>query len=258
MKRLAIRLAKIIGIIAAVFAVILLVLQLTLNSRWLRSKVDSVAASVMPDGQLRYDRLHFKTFPYFVAEADGLSVTYPHELFSAYDGLGVRGPLLSEGRGAVEDTLLAVDRLALSLNPWKLFCGRVRVRQLALEHPRIYYHAYSEGHSNLDIIASSEEPKDTASKSSGLPWISLGDIRRGERPKIVYTSQADTVHARVRFDELRLTGDVRIKKNKLASKLHGMSLALDSLKLGGRLPADTIRRSRFGTRSARRTRSTRS
>ena len=49
MKRLAIRLAKIIGIIAAVFAVILLVLQLTLNSRWLRSKVDSVAASVMPD-----------------------------------------------------------------------------------------------------------------------------------------------------------------------------------------------------------------
>ena len=240
MKRLAIRLAKIIGIIAAVFAVILLVLQLTLNSRWLRSKVDSVAASVMPDGQLRYDRLHFKTFPYFVAEADRLSVTYPHELFSAYDGLGVRGPLLSEGRGAVEDTLLAVDRLALSLNPWKLFCGRVRVRQLALEHPQIYYHAYSEGHSNLDIIASSEEPKDTASKSSGLPWISLGDIRIGERPKIVYTSQADTVHARVRFDELRLTGDVRIKKNKLASKLRGMSLALDSLKLGGRLPADTL------------------
>ena len=240
MKRLALRLAKIIGIIAAVLAVILLVLQLTLNSRWLRSKVDSIAASAMPDGQLRYSRLHFKTFPYFVAEADCLSVTYPHELFSEFDGLGVRGPLLSEGRGAVEDTLLAADRLALSLNPWKLFCGRVRVRQLALEHPQIYYHAYSEGHSNLDIFAASEEPKDTASKSSGLPWISLGDIRIGERPKIVYTSQADTVHARVRFDELRLTGDVRIKKNKLASKLRGMSLALDSLKLSGRLPADTL------------------
>lgn len=240
MKRLAIRLAKIISIIVAVFAVILLVLQLTLNSRWLRSKVDSIAESVMPDGQLRYDRLHFKTFPYFEAEADGLSVTYPHELFSSYDGLGVRGPLLSEGRGAVEDTLLAVNRLALSVNPWKLFCGKIRVRQLALEHPQIYYHAYSEGHSNLDIIESSDEPEDTVSKSSGLPWISLGDIRIGERPKIVYTSQADTVHARVRFDELRLTGDVRIKKNKLSSKLRGMSLALDSLKLGGRLPADTL------------------
>ena len=241
MKRLAIRLARIIGIIAAVLAVILLVLQLTLNSRWMRSKVDSIAASAMPDGQLRYERLHFKTFPFFAAEADGLLVTYPHELFSEFDGLGVRGPLLSEGRGAVEDTLLAVNRLALSVNPWKLFCGRVRVRQLALEHPQIFYHAYSEGHSNLDIMGAKEEaPKDTAKGSSGLPWISLGDIRIGDRPKIVYTSQADTIHARVRFDELKLTGDVRVKKNKLASKVHGMSLALDSLKLSGRLPADTL------------------
>lgn len=240
MKRLAIRLAKIIGIIAAVFAVILLVLQLTLNSRWMRSKVDSIAASAMPDGQLRYDRLHFKTFPYLVAEADGLSVTYPHELFSQYDRVGVRGPLLAEGRGAVEDTLLAAGRLALSVNPWKLFCGRISLRQLALEHPRIYYHAYTEGHSNLDIIAASDEPKDTVSKPFGLPWITIGEICIGDRPKLVYTSQADTVHARVRFDELRLAGNIRIKKNKLASRIHSLSLALDSLKLSGRLPADTL------------------
>ena len=234
------RLAKILGIIIAVFAVIILALQLVLNSAWMRGKIEKIAANAIVDGQLRYSSLRFKTFPFIGAEADSLSITYPHELFSQYDALGVRGPLLAEGRGAVEDTLLAAGRLALSVNPWKLFCGRIRVRQLALEHPQIYYHAYSEGHSNLDVFKKSDTPADTSSKGLSLPWISLGDLHIGHNPKIVYTSQADTVHARIRFDELRLTGSARIKKNILASKLRGVSLSLDSLKLGGRLPADTL------------------
>ena len=36
------RLARILGIIVAVFAVIILALQLTLNSAWMRKKVDSI------------------------------------------------------------------------------------------------------------------------------------------------------------------------------------------------------------------------
>ena len=169
MKRLAVRLAKILGIIAAVFAVIVLVLQIVLNSSWMRSKVDSILSSVVEKGQVRYSRLHFRTFPFVVAEIDSLSVTYPHGLFSAYDRLGVCGPLLSEGRGEVEDTLLAASRVDASVNPWKLFVGRIKVNALNLEHPQVYYHAYDGTASNLDILSKSEEPKDTVSKPFGLP-----------------------------------------------------------------------------------------
>ena len=181
-----IRLARILGIIVAVFAVIILALQLTLNSAWMRSKVDSIAANALENGQLRYSRLHFKTFPNIVVEADSLSVTYPHELFSEFDRVGVRGPLLAEGRGAVEDTLLAADRFAVAVNPWRLLLGRIRVKHLHLDHPQLYYHAYSEGHSNLENFKKGEEKQeDTLKKGSGLPWISLGDVRIGERPKLV-------------------------------------------------------------------------
>ena len=234
------RLAKILGIIIAVFAVIILALQLVLNSAWMRRKIEKIAANAIVDGQLRYSSLRFKTFPFIGAEADSLSITYPHELFSQYDALGVRGPLLAEGRGAVEDTLLAAGRLSLSVNPWKLFYGRIRVRQLALEHPQIYYHAYSEGHSNLDVFKKSDTPADTSSKGLSLPWVSIGDVRINRSPRIVYTSQADTVHMGLGFDELALKGDFRLKKNILASKLCKASLRLDSLKLSGRLPADTL------------------
>ncbi|MCR4571568.1 MAG: hypothetical protein K5652_05155 [Bacteroidales bacterium] len=241
MKRLVVRLAKILVIIAGILAVIIIALHLVLNSGWMRKKIDKIAESALADGELRYSRLHFKTFPYLVAEIDSLSLTYPHGLFARYDGLGVRGPLLAEGRGAVEDTLVAADRLYASVNLWKIFGGRIRVSRLHLDHPRVYYHAYDGVHSNLDIIAKSDEPKDTsAKKSSGLPWISLGDVRIGDRPRIVYTSQADTVHARISFDELALRWKIRIKKDILASKIRKGHLQLDSLRLGGRLPSDTL------------------
>lgn len=241
MKRAAVRIAWILGIIAAVLAVLLLALHLVLNSTWMRTKVDRIAASAIEKGELRYSRLHFRTFPYVEAEMDGLSLTYPHGLFSQYDRLGVYGPLLREGRGADADTLVSASRLSASINLWKLFCGRIRVRQLLLDRPRVFYHAYDSTASNLDIFAKGEEdPADTASKPFGLPWISLGDLRITGNPRIVYTSQSDTVHAGLGFDEMRLCGNVRLKKNKLASKVHGLQFSVDSLLLSGRLPADTL------------------
>ena len=241
MKRLAVRLAKILGIIAAVFALIVLVLQIVLNSAWMRSKVDSILSSVVEKGQVRYSRLNFRTFPFVVARIDSLSVTYPHELFSSYDNLGVHGPLLSEGRGEVEDTLLAASRVDASVNPWKLFVGRIKVNALNMEHPQVYYHAYDGTASNLDILSKSEkEPGDTVSKPFGLPWVHLGAMRIGDHPRIVYTSQADTIHAGIRFEDLLLSGKVRLKKNKLDSKLKNLRLELDKLQMNGRLPADTL------------------
>lgn len=240
MKRLAVRLAKVFGIIIAVFSVTVLALQLMLNSAWMRGKLDGALSSMLENGELRYSRLHIKTFPSVAVDLDSLSLTYPHGLFSAYDGAGLRGPLLSEGRGAVEDTLFAADHIGARVRPWALLRGRISVKNVDLRHPRLFLHSYDSTASNLDIFRKSEASVDTVSKPFALPWISLGGLSVSRNPKFVYTSQADTLHARLCFDDMRLKGKVRLPKNKLATKVRGLEFSLDSLRMNGRLPADTV------------------
>ena len=172
MKRLVVRLAKILGIIAGVLAVIIIALHLVLNSNWMRTKIDDIAASQIVDGQLRYSRIHFKTFPYIGAEIDSLSVTYPHELFAKYDRLGARGPLLAEGRGAVEDTLVAADRLSASVNLWRILGGRLRVKQLHLDHPRVFYCSFTFG----------------ASSAKSLSWVSTSAAPVAAMPSLAWNA----------------------------------------------------------------------
>ena len=243
------RLARVAGIVAGVIAVIIVVLQIVLNSSMVRNAIDKAAAESI-NGSLRYSSLHFsliKAFPRLRVDIDSLSITYPHELFAEYDGQGAPSPLLAEGRGAVEDTLVSLDRFSAAINIWRLFAAKVRVHHLDIDHPLVYYHAYDSTATNLDIFGKGEEaqeeekaPKDTVSNPSGLPWLSIGRVAIGCAPHIVYTSQADTVYADIKLDSLFLKGNFRVKKDRLASKVKRTRLQLDSLVLSGRLPADTL------------------
>ncbi|MBO4595486.1 MAG: hypothetical protein J5632_02605 [Bacteroidales bacterium] len=249
------RLAKIAGIIAGVLAVLIVALQIVLNSRFVRNAIDKAAAENI-NGSLRYSRIHFsliKAFPRLRVDVDSLSITYPHELFAQYDGVGAPSPLLAEGRGAVEDTLVSLDRFSAAVNLWRLFAAKVRVHHIEVDHPLVYYHAFDSTATNLDIFGDprsqsgvTEAPtgnlpaQDTVSKPSGLPWLSIGRVAIGCNPHIVYTSQADTVYADIKLDSLFLKGNFRIKKDRLASKVKRTRLQLDSLVLSGRLPADTL------------------
>ncbi|MBO4427911.1 MAG: hypothetical protein J5771_05480 [Bacteroidales bacterium] len=243
------RLARVAGIVAGVIAVIIVVLQIVLNSSMVRNAIDKAAAESI-NGSLRYSSLHFsliKAFPRLRVDIDSLSITYPHELFAEYDGQGAPSPLLAEGRGAVEDTLVSLDRFSAAINIWRLFAAKVRVHHLDIDHPLVYYHAYDSTATNFDIFGKGEEaqeeekaPKDTVSNPSGLPWLSIGRVAIGCAPHIVYTSQADTVYADIKLDSLFLKGNFRVKKDRLASKVKRTRLQLDSLVLSGRLPADTL------------------
>lgn len=242
------RLIRICGIVAAVLATIIIVLQIVLNSRMVGRFIDKTAAESI-NGQLRYSRIHFsliKAFPKLRVEIDTLSITYPHELFADYDAAGAPSPLLAEGRGEIEDTLVALDRFSAAVNIWRLFGGKIRLHHLTLDHPQVYYHAYDSLATNLDILGSkpdslaAELPVDTASGSLWLPWVSIGKLSVGGDPHIVYTSQADTVYADIKLDSLFLKANFRLKKDKLASKVRRTRLQLDSLQLSGRLPADTL------------------
>ena len=244
------RLAKIAGIIAGVIAVLIVALQIVLNSKFVRNTIDKAAAESI-NGSLRYSRLHFsliKAFPRLRVDIDSLSITYPHELFAEFDGQGAPSPLLDEGRGAVEDTLVSLDRFSAAINIWRLFAAKVRVHHIDIDHPLVYYHSYDSLHANTgifgsalnDSIAPAPVPVDTVSKPSGLPWLSIGRVAIGCDPHIVYTSQADTLYADIKLDSLFLKGNFRVKKDRLASKVKRTRIELDSLVLSGRLPADTL------------------
>ena len=244
------KLARIAGIVAGVIAVIIVALQIVLNARFVRNIIDKAAAENI-NGQLRYSRLHFsliKAFPRLKVEIDSLSITYPHELFSQYDGAGAPSPLLSEGRGAAEDTLVSLDHFSAAVNLWRLLGAKVRVHHIALDHPLVYYHSYDSLHANTGIFGTplpdsvllAQAAADTVSKPMGLPWLSIGPVTIGGKPHIVYTSQADTIYADIKLDSLLLRGNFRIKKDKLASKVKRTRFRVDSLVLSGRLPADTV------------------
>lgn len=242
------RTCRIAGFAAGILAVILLCLQLTLNSRWMAGKLEGAAASAVK-GEIRWSRLHFSvlgSFPRLGVELDSLSITYPHGMFSGYDSAGMPGSLLSAGRSEEADTLVSAGRISAAVNLWRLFGARVRLHHLDIHHPRVFYHKYDTLAANTDVFGEDdpEELPDTASAGSNgfwLPWISAGRIRICDRPYLVYTSQADTVYASLVFDEFRMKADLRVKKDVLASKLRNASLGLDSLLLSGRLPADTLR-----------------
>lgn len=237
------RLAWTAGILAGIVAVLVVALQLFLNSGRFRQIVDDAASEAI-DGELRYSNLHFsliKSFPRIGLELDSLSITYPHDKFSRYDRLGVRSPLLSEGRGKQEDTLISVRNISAAVNIWRIFGGTIRLHHLSIAEPRIYMHQYTADASNLDVFKSSDEPDTTASEPSGLPWISVGRTSLHGNPRIVYTSQPDTVYARIAFDGLSLQGKVRIKKDRMASKVKKLAFLVDSLRMDGRLPSSTFR-----------------
>ena len=240
MKKWLRRLCWTVGILLTIIIILVVGLQIFLDSGKFRQMVDEAAAEAI-DGSLRYSRIKvslIKTFPNIALEVDSLSITYPHEKFSEYDGKGVRSRLLSAGRGEQEDTLVSVGSISASVNPWRFLGGTIRVNHLRVDRPRAYLHKYTDDASNLDIFRSSGDT--TESGPFSLPWLSIGEVSIDGRPRVVYTSQSDTVYAGIRFRRMALSGKVRIKEDKAASKIRHLDFRLDTLHVYGRLPADTL------------------
>lgn len=225
--------------VLGIWAVIVIVLQVVLNSQVLTRIVNDVASEYV-DGDVRFSDIRasmFRSFPNLNVTIDNFSITYPHDRFAAFDSLDVPGSHLSgSGRSEAADTLAHFRKLSVSINYLAAATGRIRIRHAMLDHPRIFAHQYGPTSANWNLFGDGSVKEDGDTTSSSLPPISVGKVSLGGRPFIVYTNPSDTIFGCIFLKNLTAKGHYDAKK----SKLERVSLEMDSLFVAGRLPADTV------------------
>lgn len=233
--------------VAGVVLVLLVALQILLRPSVLTGIVNKVAADfVEGEVSFREVRAHvIKSFPYLNIDASDFSITYPHQRYARYDTLypaqaNRRFNLLRMGYGKEEtqDTLASFRQLSLSVNYMALLGNRtVHVHKLELLRPRIFAHYFDSTAANWDILPIGKG-KDSSSvqESKPLPDIILDKILLTDRPIIVFTNPEDTLHGMFTMQELSLDGRLESRRPHRSHT----ALAIDSLRVSGRLPADTL------------------
>lgn len=225
--------------IFGVWAVIIIVLQIALNSKVLTRVVNDVAKEYV-DGDVTFTGVKasmFKSFPNLNVTIDNFSITYPHDRFAAFDSLDVPGGhLLKSGRGEGADTLAHFRKFSVSVNYLAAATGRLRIRHAILDHPRIFAHQYDSTTANWNIFGDGSVKEDGDTIASTLPPVSVGKVSLEGRPFIVYTNPSDTIFGCIFLKQLTAKGRYDAKRNKI----EGVSLEMDSLFVAGRLPADTV------------------
>lgn len=225
--------------ILGIWAVIVIVLQVVLNSQVLTRIVNDVAKEYV-DGDVRFSGIRasmFRSFPNLNVTIDNFSITYPHDRFAAFDSLDVPGSHLSgSGRSEAADTLAHFRKLSVSINYLAAATGRIRIRHAMLDHPRIFAHQYGPTSANWNLFGDGSVKEDGGTTSSSLPPISVGKVSLGGQPFIVYTNPSDTIFGCIFLKNLTAKGHYDAKK----SRLERVSLEMDSLFVAGRLPADTV------------------
>lgn len=233
---------KISGIIAAALAALVLLafaaLPLLLNSRIVTDLVDRYAAEYI-DGELEYSGLHislYRDFPLVGITLEEVALTYPHERFARYDDPApAPNRLLDAGRGVSRDTLARFAALSVAADAKKLLQGEIDVRKLVLTGFAAYAHDYGP-EANWDILRLPASEPD--SSGFDLPWVQLRELRIDGRPQLVYTAPQDGIYTALRFRHFGLEGRAKLSSGQI--RLQDFRLALDSLRLFGQIPQDTL------------------
>lgn len=222
-----------------IWAVIVIVLQVVLNSAVLTRIVEK-AADEYVDGSVSFSGIKasmFRSFPNLNVTIDNFSITYPHDRFAAFDSLETSGNhLLKVGRGTLADTLAHFDKLSVSVNYLAAATGRIRIRKASLEHPRIFAHQYDSTQCNWNMFGDGSVKDGRDTTASTLPPISIGKVNLDGRPFVVYTNPSDTIFGCIFLKSLTVRGHLDAKRGKIEN----VSVTLDSLFAAGRLPADTV------------------
>ncbi len=193
---------KIVAIICGSLALLVIVLQIVVNMPFVTSIVDRYAGEFI-NGKLEYSRLHFsllRNFPKLRVTLDSLSLTYPHDRFPAA-GFGAEEGLDVAGRGGQSDTLLAVGRMSVAVNPFKLLAGSATLSDCGIRGLYVYAHRYGNGANWQMFGTSGRSEKDSSSFS--LPAVSAdGFAIDGFR--LVYTDSRERMAVAAALDSLRL------------------------------------------------------
>lgn len=234
------------GILGGILVLLLLVagaVHAVLNTGLLNRLVDKFAAEYV-QGDITFSKVKgsvFRSFPFLNIAIDDFALTYPHERYAAWDTVYTervrRFSLLKAGYGTdgEVDTLASFRRLEVSLNYMDVLKGRYNIPKAELSHPRIFAHYYDSTAANWDILPlGSDDPDDTT--SSGIPPLKLHRIALTDRPVVVFTQPIDTLMASLRMKQMTFDGDLDTE----ALEESVFSLGIDSLRVSGRLPADTL------------------
>jgi hypothetical protein len=124
-----------IGLLS-LWALVVIVLQAVLTPAVLTRVVNHFADEYV-DGAVSFSGIKasmFKSFPNLNVTVDGLSLTYPHDRFAAFDSAyrDVVEPLRDAGRNPAADTLASLSRLSVSVNYVDLLFGKIHIRHAVL------------------------------------------------------------------------------------------------------------------------------
>ena len=235
----------VLGLVFLVFLVFGTVHVVLNNGGVLKGLVDKFGAEYI-DGDIAFSNVKgsvLRSFPFFNIEIDDFALTYPHERYASWDSVYVersrRRSMLKAGYGREEpvDTLASFRRLEVSLNYMSLIRGgSIDIPRAELSHPRIFAHYYDSTAASWDIlpIGTNKDPDDTT--SSPLPRIKVRHVALTEKPYVVFTNPVDTLLASVRMNQMILDGNMDTEDLEGSN----LSLSVDSLRVAGRLPADTL------------------
>lgn len=228
-----------VGLMAflGLWAVIIVVLQIVLNSTVLGNIVNKFAAEYV-DGSVSYGSISasmFRSFPNLNLSIKDFALTYPHDRFAEFDSVGVANISRDMGRNDSADTLASFRSLSLSVNYVAIIFGKYKIPHANLDKARVFAHQYDSTKANWNLfkIASSDDEEDNGGFK--IPPIVIGGVSLTGYPNVFYSNQADTLFAAVNMDQLNFNGKIATsnpKKNKIR-------LNLDSLFVSGRIPADT-------------------
>jgi hypothetical protein len=201
------------------WALLILILQIALNSTFLTKVVNHFAERYI-DGEVTFSGIKasmFKSFPNLNVSLDDFTLTYPHERFASYDSLIPPGdslhykgwgPAAGSGNGIQPgqvqmDTLASFRRMSLSVNYMEALKKKLRIPHAILEHPRIFIHRYDSLQANWNVVrVARTADKDTS--SFVLPPLSVGKISLEDAPFTVYTSLPDSLAGSVALNHLSL------------------------------------------------------
>lgn len=234
-KRILKRIFKFLLWVAGIWAILLVILQISLSPAVLTRIVDKFAAEYI-DGDLSFSKIKVSMFRHFpnvgISISDG-QLTYPAERFDSLETKGAQGLLLYHGCGDHADTLASFRHLSVGVNAAALLSGKISIPHAILVQPRIFAHSYDSLNANWNIFRFEAEEDTT---SAALPPISIGKVRLTGRPHIVYTDSEDTLFAMINVKRMAFDGKLDTRK---ASK-NKISLTVDSMMVAGRLAADTV------------------
>lgn len=232
-------LPKIMAWVLGIWVAVILILEILLSTPLLTRSVNRIAADYI-DGEISFGKVTasmLKNFPSMTLTLEDLSITYPSDRFDKEEKSGPQGMLMYMGNGESADTLASFSRFTTSIRVFPVLFGKLIVREVSLEGPRIFAHAYGNGRMNWNMFRFGEpEEEEEDTTALVLPRISIGKIGITDNTQIVYTDSRDTIFTFIELKQAAFDGKLSTRN----SSRNRVGLSVDSMFVAGRVAADTL------------------